>query len=244
MKICGVCKIKKELSDFSKDIKTKSGVRYCCKICHSKKRKPYYYKNKKKLAEQSKKYYIENKTRISAHGYEYRKGKKKEIIEQSKVYYQKNKERVKKYRKEYYLKNKEEVLKKSKNAREKNKDKISEYRKKRWKENKDILKAKNKEWRQSDRGRIMVRLNNIKRVGIKKSVDDGTITNKSIKSIWTGNCKICNKEIDINAKRGEEKHCHLDHIIPLTKGGTHSIKNVQWLCPQCNIRKSNKIYGY
>ena len=33
---------------------------------------------------------------------------------------------------------------------------------------------------------------------------------------------------------------HLDHIVPLAKGGLHASGNVQLLCPNCNSRKSAK----
>ena len=35
----------------------------------------------------------------------------------------------------------------------------------------------------------------------------------------------------------------LDHIIPLSKGGSHTYDNVQTLCYYCNAQKSNKITG-
>lgn len=34
----------------------------------------------------------------------------------------------------------------------------------------------------------------------------------------------------------------LDHIIPVSKGGSHTMDNLQCLCRRCNINKSNKVY--
>lgn len=33
---------------------------------------------------------------------------------------------------------------------------------------------------------------------------------------------------------------HLDHIVPLAKGGEHKPGNLQFLCPPCNLRKSDR----
>jgi hypothetical protein len=35
--------------------------------------------------------------------------------------------------------------------------------------------------------------------------------------------------------------CHVDHIIPLSKGGKHHIKNLQYLAASDNLRKGSKI---
>lgn len=58
-------------------------------------------------------------------------------------------------------------------------------------------------------------------------------------------CHICNGEIDFTAPRhqgnpGWEYSLHFDHVIPLSKGGTHTIRNVKPAHGICNSMKGNK----
>jgi 5-methylcytosine-specific restriction endonuclease McrA len=45
-------------------------------------------------------------------------------------------------------------------------------------------------------------------------------------------CAIC--------RRGIKNAFHVDHIMPLFRGGEHSPRNIQLLCESCNVRKSSK----
>ena len=47
-------------------------------------------------------------------------------------------------------------------------------------------------------------------------------------------CAICKAELT-------EKEPHIDHIIPLIKGGGNAESNLQALCWQCNLKKGSKI---
>ena len=56
---------------------------------------------------------------------------------------------------------------------------------------------------------------------------------------WT--CRVCGCDTP-KALRGtlEDDAPELDHIIPISKGGTHTSDNLQCLCRVCNILKSDK----
>jgi|LGVE01.1.fsa_nt_gb 5-methylcytosine-specific restriction endonuclease McrA len=73
-----------------------------------------------------------------------------------------------------------------------------------------------------------------KRKALKISTDDGTINKKSLESLLikqNNKCYYCECVL-------VEKH--LDHYIPLSKGGANSIYNVVWSCPSCNLKKGAK----
>jgi len=50
-------------------------------------------------------------------------------------------------------------------------------------------------------------------------------------------CVFCGKSpaTDIGTK------LHIDHVIPFSKGGTNTAENIQTLCEECNLGKSNQV---
>ena len=60
---------------------------------------------------------------------------------------------------------------------------------------------------------------------------------ENLKAQYNWTCPSC--------KRKEpEITLHQDHIIPLVKGGTHNIENIQPLCKVCNSKKHSTIIKY
>jgi 5-methylcytosine-specific restriction endonuclease McrA len=79
---------------------------------------------------------------------------------------------------------------------------------------------------------------NIRRA--RKLAVGGSYTDKewqSLKAFYDYKCLCC-------GKREPEIRLTRDHVIPLTKGGTDSIDNVQPLCARCNSKKNNKHIDY
>ena len=48
-------------------------------------------------------------------------------------------------------------------------------------------------------------------------------------------CQECGATKEDGAK------LHIDHIIPVSQGGTDELDNLQTLCDKCNLNKSNLI---
>lgn len=57
---------------------------------------------------------------------------------------------------------------------------------------------------------------------------------KAIHARDRGRCAHCGASIDLEL----EADGHIDHIIPLARGGTNDLVNLQLLCESCNLNKS------
>lgn len=75
-----------------------------------------------------------------------------------------------------------------------------------------------------------------KRRVAKMGLGSASITPQALVEIFTSQkrrCAMCR----INLTRSER---HLDHIVPLSRGGDHDRRNVQFLCRPCNLSKHAK----
>ena len=72
-----------------------------------------------------------------------------------------------------------------------------------------------------------------KRRALEKQTLTEPYTRQQIIQIYGDNCYLCNKPID--------NDYHLDHIIPISKGGTDLIENIRPTHPLCNLQKGDKL---
>ena len=73
---------------------------------------------------------------------------------------------------------------------------------------------------------------------------DGSVTLKRVREKYSDICQICGKLVDdTDIENGHIKRMYptIDHIIPLSKGGTHTWDNVQLAHMSCNAGKCDKV---
>ena len=91
-----------------------------------------------------------------------------------------------------------------------------------------IKKVYDKRFR-SDRGRLYKK----RLKACKVHPECTTIDREVVLALGHGLCGICGKRV--------RKRWHMDHIIPVSKGGVHCYKNLQPSHIRCNLRKGNKV---
>lgn len=147
----------------------------------------------------------------------------------AKIYNLKNKEILSETKKKYREKNKEQIKEKGMEYYEKNKEQIALKRHLRYINNKEKTKKYYDEYRKTEKGKMIdINRKHIKRAAIKKG-DSYSKIMEIVKR--TKNCYWCGVKL---------KKIHIDHYIPLSKGGEHTVSNLVISCPRCNMSKGNK----
>lgn len=135
-------------------------------------------------------------------------------------------------RTKYLQDNKEKLSQQNKLYIQKNIDKRIAYKKQYRQENKEHIAKYNAEYMKTDKGKIHNR-NNVRRR--RSQIKDSDLTTSQIIELktTTTKCYWCHSELN-------EKY-HLDHYIPLSRGGKHTISNIVISCPSCNLSKQDKM---
>ena len=193
----------------------------------------YRERNKDRIAAKAREYQLANSERIKEQARRYRqtdafKEKKKGY---DKKYYEKNKGKMLQYFKDKYLSNPEKVKQSVKSWQMRNKEKVIQYKRNYVANNPGKRSASNANWAKKNPDIRKANFNNR-----RERKRTGIISSERIKKLvllQKGNCYYCGKQLS-------EYGFHVDHIIPLSKGGTNTNDNIQLLCPRCNLSKGSK----
>lgn len=145
----------------------------------------------------------------------------RKAVEAQKLFAARHPERVRATQRKKYVARREELLARAKTYAAANAERVRAYQ---------------KAYRQSPEGRLARRNCDNRRRAQKRNLE-ATATNAEIKSLMLGatHCAYC------RAPFSADKKPTLDHVIPLSKGGAHSIGNLAAACMPCNLEKGSKM---
>jgi 5-methylcytosine-specific restriction endonuclease McrA len=92
------------------------------------------------------------------------------------------------------------------------------------------LTVAERERRRIERERIRNQRKSARRRGAAGSIKTGDI--RFLFAAQKGRCFYCTKKL---------KDYHVDHFVPLARGGTNYRANLRLACPDCNLAKSDKL---
>lgn len=139
--------------------------------------------------------------------------------EYSKRYYQ----TVKDKKRQYAVENKDKI-----------KQRMHKYQKDYYPKNKEHINEKNNRWRIENPEQASALRQNRRAL---ESKAEGSFTKEEWKN-------LCDKYGNRCLKCGKEGKMSVDHVVPLSKGGSNWITNIQPLCFPCNASKHTETIDY
>lgn len=203
-------------------VKNAEAVKAAKRRCYENKKaeylskcKEYYRKNFKQHHAVAKKWREANRERKREMDHNYYRANKQRLLELSGLWVEKHPEKKREYQRRYYHKHKTEIAARNNLWLEKNRAWVNERERNRHKAQPELRHAKKHKRRASERNA------------------PGVATPEQIRArieAFGGLCAYCRKR----------PYEHLDHVVPLSRGGSNWPANLRPACARCNKSKGKK----
>lgn len=166
----------------------------------------------------------------------YRAANAESIAIKCREYQDRNRESIAAQKRKYNAENAAEIAEQTRAYRDKNRSEIAAQKSAHYSKNKESISLRLKKYYESNRE--MFSAHGRARKARKKNAE-GRHSASEVVVIFEkqrGLCANCKAALLMS---GKQKY-HVDHIMPLAKGGSNWPSNLQCLCPTCNLKKNAK----
>jgi 5-methylcytosine-specific restriction endonuclease McrA len=223
VRVCSACKIEKPATPdhYGREKRTLDNCKAQCRECE----RAYLAAWRAQNPGRDREYYEKNKARLLPQMREKAKArrveKRDEVLAVSAAWREKNREKVRQYQRKYFANNRESELARIRGYYAENPDKWAEK------------KANGEAWRRANRDQARSYVRN-RRAKLKAA--DGTHAGADIERLWNGQkgrCWWCSTKLTDGY--------HVDHRIPISRGGSNGPENLVISCAPCNLKKNDKM---
>lgn len=212
-KVCSRCKTAKPYAEFHRDKTRADGYCYCCKTCETGRR------DKDARDAYNRRYYDTHHDEILAQAAVYREQNREKHNASSRRWYWATVESRRKHSVAYYWRTREAQLTKARKYRLANSATIN---------------AKIRQWAKANPDKIRAHSHR-RRARVLNA--QGSHTGADIELQFRtqkGCCWHCGVQLHDN-------EWHVDHLVPLSRGGSNAPENIVIACPACNLSKGAKL---
>lgn len=234
-KRCSHCKETKPRDAFAVNRRAKSGLASWCKACRAAR----YHADPEPRRQSARQWYAENKEYANQRAKAYRETHKEQIAANQRAYREANADQIAAFQREYRLAHREET----RAYRLENADRIRQQEREYQKTHRGQIAAYRKGYRavyfRTEHGKAIKSVNEHKRRA-RKAQSDGQFTRQDLEALRAGQtdkqgqvrCWWCGEPMT---------RWHIDHRIPLAKGGSNAASNLCLSCADCNLSKRAKL---
>jgi 5-methylcytosine-specific restriction endonuclease McrA len=240
-KTCTKCRQSLPSSSFSKCSSKKDGLHSNCRACRSSAAKAKRLENPEEARAKAKEWRDQNKDKTATYFQTYKQKNPEGLKASRKKYYDNNRDALYQKNKDWAIANPDKVAAKQERWRKNNPDKVADKKRRYYLKYSDRIKAKSRRNYQVNPELAKVnRANWIANNPEKRAASrykrrsqmetPFVISANEISRLYKSPCAYCGSASE-----------HLDHVIPLSRGGEHRIGNLVGACAKCNLSKNDKF---
>lgn len=219
-KICTKCgkELPADTEHFGVDKRKSSGLRYSCKGCTNEYFRLCRQDNPEKLRERARQYRQANLEKVRERERQYRQNNPEKVHKRNRLYQQNNPEKVREYERQY---------------RQDNAGKIKERHRQYQQAHAEEIKGRRRQYYQANPEKMRIHRRNrrarLREVeGAHTAADILAQLKRQKNTCYYCHCKLTDGY-------------HVDHVIPLSRGGSNGPENLVIACPTCNLSKHDKL---